>query len=116
MPITTSFEFGDVVVVPFPFTDQRQLKRRPAIVISSARYNADRPDLIILAVTSQMRPDATLGDVAIERWSEAGLLKPSVFKPILATIERSIVIRKLGRLVERDLQRVDGILESILGP
>lgn len=48
----TLFEFGDVILVPFPFTDQSTSKKRPAVVISSAAYNAERPDLIIMAVTS----------------------------------------------------------------
>ena len=47
----TSFEFGDVVLVPFPFTDQSTSMKRPAVVVSSAAYNAERPDVIIMAVT-----------------------------------------------------------------
>ncbi len=49
----TPFEFGDIVLVPFPFTDQSATKKRPAVVISSHTYNSERPDLIIMAVTSQ---------------------------------------------------------------
>jgi len=46
----TSFEFGDIILVPFPFTDQSTTKKRPAVVISSEIYNTERPDLIIMAV------------------------------------------------------------------
>jgi mRNA interferase MazF len=70
----TRFEFGDIVLVPFPFTDQSATKKRPAVVISSAAYNAERPDLIIMAVTSQIRPTSTIGEVAIQGWQSAGLL------------------------------------------
>jgi len=55
----TGFEFGDLVLVPFPFTDQRTTKRRPAVVVSSKRYHTERPDLIILAVTSRVRDAPT---------------------------------------------------------
>ncbi len=51
----TLFEFGDIILVPFPFTDQSATKKRPAVVISSAIYNTERPDLIIMAVTSQTK-------------------------------------------------------------
>jgi hypothetical protein len=34
MPTTTAYEFGDVVLVAFPFTDQRERKKRPAVVVS----------------------------------------------------------------------------------
>ncbi len=43
--------FGDVVLVPFPFTDQSGTKKRPAVVVSSSAYNSARRDLIIMAIT-----------------------------------------------------------------
>ena len=33
-----SFEFGDIVLVPFPFTEQTTTKKRPAVVVSSSEY------------------------------------------------------------------------------
>lgn len=36
----TSYKFGDVVLVPFPFTDQSASKKRPAVVVSSSAYHA----------------------------------------------------------------------------
>ncbi len=53
------YHFGDVIFVPFPFTDQSTTKRRPAVVVSSDAYHRDRPDIILMAVTSQMRPAPT---------------------------------------------------------
>lgn len=115
-PTTTGFEFGDVVLVPFPFTDQSTTKRRPAAIVSSAAYHRERRDLIILAITSQVRPAPSVGEIAIPSWKEAGLLKPSVLKPVLATLERSLVLRKLGRLTQDDRRALDQVLAAILGP
>ena len=78
MQSMTSFEFGGIILVPFPFTDQSATKKRPAVVISSEIYNTERPDLIIMAVTSQIQPARIIGEVIIKDWQEAGLLKPSV--------------------------------------
>ena len=102
MPTTTGYEFGDIVLVPFPFTDQSTTKQRPAVVISSAAYQRERPDLIILAVTSQVRPAATVGEIQVMDWKQAGLLKPSVMKPVIATIERRLVRKRLGKLCTED--------------
>ena len=110
-----SYDFGDVVLVPFPFTDQTTSKRRPAIVISSEAYQRSRPDIILMAVTSQAKPAGLFGEVPVADWEKAGLLKPSVIKPVVASIEKSLVIRKLGRLEDLDQKKLRGALESILG-
>ena len=115
MPTTTGYEFGDVVLVPFPFTDQTGSKQRPAVVISSARYHRERRDLIIMAVTSQVGRSATAGEVAVTAWQQAGLLKASVVKPVIATVEKQLVRRKLGRLAKEDRQALQDALRNILG-
>src|SRR5260370_42087043 len=90
------FEFGDVVLVPFPFTSQRASKKRPAVVVSNRAYGTTRPDVILMAVTSQLRPNPGMGDAWISHWQAAGLLKPSVVKPEVATLEQRLVLRRLG--------------------
>ena len=45
MPSTTAYQFGDLVLVPFPFTDQTGIKKRPAIVVSSEATTASGPML-----------------------------------------------------------------------
>lgn len=44
----TGFKRGEVVLVPFPFTDQTTAKKRPAVIISSDTYNDISSDLIIV--------------------------------------------------------------------
>jgi hypothetical protein len=73
----TPFEFGDVVLVPFPFTNQTASKQRPAVVVSSRAYGRERPDLMLMATTTQLRPTPALGDVWLRHWQGAGLLEPS---------------------------------------
>lgn len=111
----TPFEFGDIILVPFPFTDQSQAKKRPAVVISSKAYNTERPDLIIMAVTSQIKPASIIGEVIIQAWQEAGLLKPSAIKPVITTIEKPLVIKVMGQLKEEDQKALQESLKGILG-
>ena len=49
---TARFSFGDVVLVPFPFTDQTGAKKRPAVVVSSSAYNTGRPDIVTMALVT----------------------------------------------------------------
>ena len=110
-----NYQFGDVVLVPFPFTDQGATKQRPAVVVSSAVYNAQRPDLIVIAVTSQFKPSAALGEVELTQSQKAGLLKPSVVKPVIATLETSLVRKQLGTLEERNIQSLHASFKIIIG-
>jgi mRNA interferase MazF len=109
------YHFGDVIVVPFPFTDQTTTKKRPAVVVSSEAYQRERPDLILMAITSQIHPAPTVGEVAVVHWQAAGLLKPSVIKPLLTTIEASLVIRQLGKLHADDQDSLRKVLAAVLG-
>jgi mRNA interferase MazF len=110
----TGYEFGDLVLVPFPFTDLSTTKKRPAVVVSTPAYHQARQDLVILAVSSRARPSSEFGEAAVAKWREAGLLRPSVLKPVLATIERGLVLRRLGRLEEEDRRALRRLLQTIL--
>jgi mRNA interferase MazF len=109
------FEFGDVVLVPFPFTDQKTTKKRPAVVVSSRAYNSSKLDVVVMAITSQLRSGSTMGEVWIAEWQVAGLLRPSAIKPVFATLEQAIVIRQLGKLGEGDQAALRKSIEQLLG-
>ncbi len=109
------FEFGDIVLVPFPFTSQTASKKRPAVVVSSRAYNAAKPDIVVMAVTSQLRPAPILGEVWLQDWQSSGLIKPSAIKPVFATLEQALIIRSLGALVPADREALRQAIGQILG-
>lgn len=111
----TAYERGDIVLVPFPFTDQTTTKKRPAVVISSTRYNEIPQDIVIMAVTSQTGKTYGLGECLIKNWKEAGLLKPSAIKSAISTIEQKLVLKKLGKLSADDLTSLNAVLKDLLG-
>ena len=116
-----AFEFGEVVLVPFPFTSQAASKQRPAVVVSSRAYAVERPDVVLMAITSQLRPSPApmgihWGEVWLSDWQAAGLIKPSAVKPVLATFEQRLVIKRLGALAEADAEALHAALAQILGP
>lgn len=110
----TTYNFGDVLLVPFPFTDQTTTKKRPTIVISSDSYNQSKPDILLIAVTSQVKTPLQLGETLITEWSKAGLLKSSVIKPIITTLEKQLVIKRLGKLEVVDIRALQSSLQQII--
>lgn len=109
-----SFSPGEVVIIRFPFTDQQGTKQRPAVVVSSADYNVQRPDVILLALTSQIKTPLGFGEAHVRDWQDAGLLKPSLLKPILFTAEQMLVRKSLGRLSERDHKTLHTLLRALV--
>lgn len=109
-----SLAFGDIVLVPFPFTDQSGAKKRPAVIVSSAKYNAARRDVILMAVTSQVSKISAFGETPVTDWRQAGLLFSSTIKPVVATIEATLVLRSLGALSPRDQSTLKSNISEIL--
>jgi mRNA interferase MazF len=111
----TAYRRGDVVLVAMDFTDRSGSKLRPALVVSGEGYNRGTPDVLIASITGNLKAIPHPGDHRIREWKGAGLLKPSLAQTKLATVENSIVRRRLGRLHPHDLTAFSRGLKEALG-
>ena len=110
----TGYSRGDVVLVAFVFSDEAGRKLRPAVVISSSAYHRARQEIVVAAITSNVRR-RLFGDHLISDWKGAGLLFPSVVAGIIRTIKPTMIERKLGSLGKPDLEAVERELRRCLG-
>lgn len=110
-----AFQRGDVVLLPFPFSDLTTTKTRPAVVVSSDLYHDNRPDLLVAYVSSQLSQLREPTDHLLADWQAAGLLRPSFVRAKIATIEPTLVVHAVGTLSATDLEMVDQKLRSALG-
>jgi mRNA-degrading endonuclease toxin of MazEF toxin-antitoxin module len=101
------------VLVPFVFSEETGRKVRPVLVISSAGYNRNRQDLIVAAVTSNIRR-RLFGDYMMADWRGAGLLFPSIVTGILRTIKQTMVERRLGRMADTEMPAFERLLRRAL--
>ncbi|MBW3622310.1 MAG: type II toxin-antitoxin system PemK/MazF family toxin [Armatimonadetes bacterium] len=111
----TSYDRGDLVLVEIVFSGSPGSKRRPAVVISTRAFNDAGIKLIVAAVTSNIAAPFRPGDTLLRDWESAGLLKPSAVRGVLATVDKSEVMRNLGTLTDTDLIAVDRGLSEVLG-
>jgi mRNA interferase MazF len=109
----TAYKRGDVVLVGFVFSDESGKKLRPALVISSSAYHRGRKEVVVAAITSNVRR-RLFGDHLIVDWKGAGLLFPSVATGILRTVTREMLDRKLGVMAKGDMDAVDNGLRRSL--
>ena len=106
-----TFVKGDVVVVPFPFSDLTQAKRRPALVIATLAGD----DLILCQITSQTIADRYAITLQSSDFSEGGLNQTSNIRPNrLFTADRQIILYKAGQLKTEKLNEAIAKIVEIL--
>ncbi len=106
-----TFVKGEVVVVPFPYSDLSQSKRRPAVVITVLSGG----DLILCQITSQAVLDGDAAALNISDFASGGLSQPSNIRPNkLFTADKRIILYKAGRLkAEKLIAVVHKVVEVI---
>ena len=92
----------DIILVPFPFTDLSASKRRPGLIVSPDEHNTEQ-DVVIAFITSKMDLKPRPGDYIIQQWQKAKLPKPSMIRMKFATIDKTIIVKQLGRLSNSDI-------------
>jgi mRNA-degrading endonuclease toxin of MazEF toxin-antitoxin module len=104
----------DVVVVPFPFTDQNAEKKRPALVLSDHEtFNDLTGNSVLVMITSEKNPEWPL-DVKIGSIQKAGLPSPSKIRMKLFTLDSRLIIKKIGGLSAKDQKAVEDSLQKLM--
>lgn len=98
---------GDIVLIPFPFTDLTGAKTRPALVLA-----VDELDVTVAFVTTQFKWQESW-DVKIEPDTENGLKQPSLIKLSKATLSRDLMLGRIGTISAEELRVVDSTLRKL---
>ncbi len=102
------FVKGNVVVVPFPFSDLTQAKRRPALIIAELEGN----DLILCQITSQSIRDRYAVSIDDDEFETGALRQRSNVRPNrIFTADRHIILYRVGHLKP---EKVDQIIDRIV--
>jgi mRNA interferase MazF len=98
------FVKGDVVVMPFPFSDLSASKKRPALVVAAAQtYN----DVILCMITSKAAKDSGAIAISNEDFEHGCLPQESNVRPNrLFTADATIILRTAGKLSEAKIAEV----------
>lgn len=105
------FVKGDIVVIPFPFSDLSGTKRRPALVLADVKGN----DIILCQITSKMNKDTYAIPLNKNSFASGGLPLDSFVRPSrIFTADKNIIIRKAGSVKEPIITKVIQTIFSIL--
>ncbi|MBW3583542.1 MAG: type II toxin-antitoxin system PemK/MazF family toxin [Euryarchaeota archaeon] len=98
---------GDIVLVPFPYTDQTARKTRPAMVLSDVTYNRKGRDVIVLGMTSNLENSSHSVLVQGPDLASGSLIAPTRVKADkVLTIHQSLVRKQVGTIKPTILDQV----------
>lgn len=111
---SSAFAPGEVVVVPFPYSDRFAEKRRPALVVSNDRVHGQ--GYVWLVMITSAKHTSVAHDISISDIKRAGLTAPSVVRPTKITnVEPSRIVRRAGRLTKEQADLVFESVRSFIG-
>ena len=112
---TTDYRRGDIVLVPFPFTDLSSTKKRPALVVSPDSFNEHAQDVVLVAITSQPS-DSHVVALDEHDYVDGKLPLTSFVKvPKLFTTHPTLVLRKICAIKPEPLDIVLQELRRFFG-
>ena len=98
---------GDIVLVPFPFSDLQTVKKRPALILLETQWPPKIQILSIAMITSKIDGIRLASDVLLKDWEAGHLIHPSMVRLAkMATIDADLVQEPLGSLSKRDFLAV----------
>lgn len=97
-----TFKKWDIVLLPFPFSDQKRIKKRPGLILTPNEAIQNDFDILISFMTSNLKSPPRFGDYLIKDWQNSNLPKPTMIRMKFATIEYGIIIKRLGKLTQKD--------------
>ncbi len=89
---------GDIVLIPFLFSNLSASKTRPPVVVSVPAYQTVQGEVLVAPLTSQTMNLHPTFDYLLVDWKAAGLLKPTLVKPRLAVVKANLVQYRVGVL------------------
>jgi mRNA interferase MazF len=107
-----NYSKGEIILLPYPFTDLTTRKVRPAVVVSSEKGKYE--DIFVIPLTSRVH-NLSEGEFVLENWQEAGLNVPTAIKRGCILVDAGLIIKKIGNLTEKDLLLVNNALKIWLG-
>jgi len=98
----TKFEQGEIVLVPYPFTDLSEIKNRPVLIISNNMHNVDSEDIVTCGVTSNLKNSEF--SILVDN---KDIIKGSI--PIKSRIKTDKIFTLKQNLVKKKIAKVNDI-------
>ena len=105
----------DLLLVPFPFSDQTGKKVRPVIIVSTDEFNKNSEDVIVVGVTSNISKNRYTVNLTKSSLDEGTLFTDcSVKVENILRLDKELIIKKIGRINKDTLIEIVNKLNEII--
>ncbi len=113
--LTRTYDRFEVVKVPFPFSDVKATKVRPALILSTAKKFNAKIGCSVMAMITSKKPiqDLWPADILIKNLEPAGLPAPSIIRFKIFTLDHRLILGRIGHLSDDDQGQVQCVLKEI---
>jgi mRNA interferase MazF len=111
--LSSIYKTFDIIVVPFPFVDSFESKKRPAIILSSADTFNDKIEHSVVAMITSAANSTWPYDIRINNLESCGLIKPSIIRLKLFTLDHRLIVSKIGSLSSQDKRKLQENFSSV---
>ncbi len=109
-----AYEAFEVVLVPFPFIDTQECKRRPALIVSSAKFFNKKSKACVMTMITTASHNPWPLDVKITNLNTGGLPVPSIIRMKFFTLDERLILKKLGYLDPQDRESFLNNVQKLL--
>ena len=107
------YKRGEIVLIPVPFSDLTSTKKRPVLVVSNTAHNFSSPDMIVVAITSNIIQNGIIieaSDLTVGVLPKKSLIRCDK----IYTLEQGIVIKRFGVLSDDVLLKVANEIHNLI--
>ena len=107
----------DLILVPFPFSDQSGRKVRPVIVISNNKFNESSDDVLVIGVTSNLSKDECTISLNNKNLEQGKIITNCCIKiENISKLDKELIIKKIGQINKATLKNIIEKLLKIIKP
>ena len=108
------FQQRDIILVPFPFSDQSGKKVRPVIIVSNNKFNDFSADIIVCAITTNIIKDHYTIKIDNTELEENNIKEECCIKvENILKIDKKLIIKKIDRIKENKFVKIIKIINSL---
>lgn len=105
---------GDILLVPFPFSDQTGKKVRPVVVVSNNNFNSTSQDIIVCAITTNMAKDFYTLKIERSQLEENNIKEECCIKiESILKLDKKLIIKKIDKIKDKEITNIIKILNRI---